>query len=488
MTSPAPAVPRLVLLVLLGLGAVAPWAGAAEADSAKDATRAFRSAWRQGIPATILIALDDMAAYDSPVCVDALLDVFDTGRAAFFPSARRVLAGYRSAESVQVLVQSGVGNRRAEVRAQSIRTLGEGRPTSYDWIAPTLAALQDGTPSVRAAAVAALGRARAERALDAIVDLAADPSERVRKEVPEALARLAGERAIPLLRSLGRDDRWRVRLGVVRALADLKSPKSVAELVDQFARERGRVREDCLVNLQRLTGRTFGLDVDAWRRFVEEAPDDFITRADQVMLQPAKYAGGVRYYGVKTLSKRFVLVTDVSGSMETPVDIRSIYEGVAPRIEITIRELTRLIDELDADVSFDLVTFSDEARWWKPALVPANPRNKRNATAVVDAYRASGATNVHEALSFVFDMAEEALDAPIAKNEDLDTVFLLSDGVPTEGAIQAADLLVDYIVERNSTLALRIHCLSLTNEAAAEEFLERIADASGGTYVRLVGD
>lgn len=483
------ATPRrlLALLAVLSLAATTA-ARVGDVDSAKEAAREFRAAWRQGIPAVVRIALEDMARFDAPVCVETLLDVFDTDRPAFYPSTRRVLAGYRSKESVALLVASGVGSRRPSVREQSIRTLGEGRPTSYDWRAPVRAALADGHASVRAAAVSALGRARDEASLETIVDLASDPSERVRMHVPEALARLAGERALPLLRSMGDDERWRVRLGVIRALADVKSPRSVEALVEQFAQEDGRLREDCLVRLQRLTGRTFGLDVEAWRRFVDDAPDDFINRADRAVLLPAKYAGGVRYYGVKTLSKRFVLVTDVSGSMETPVDVRSIYEGTAPRIEITRRELVRLIDALDSDVSFNLVTFSRDASWWKSSLVPANPRNKRQAVGVVERYTANDATNMHEALAFVFDMAEEALDAPVNKAQDLDTLFLLSDGVPTEGAIQALDLLADYVEERNGALALRIHCLSLTAEPSAEDFLERIATASGGTYVRLVGD
>ncbi len=463
-------------------------ATASASDNPKEASREFRDAWRQGIPITIRYAMLDLAAFDSPVCVDSLLDVFKTGEPAFFPIARRILAGYRERESVAMLVRSGVGSRSATVRAQSIRALGEGRPTSFDWIVPTRAALGDAVPEVRAAAVAALGRVRDDEALEAIIDLAADPSERVRMEVPEALSRLAGTRALPLLRSLGRDERWRVRLGVINALSDIKTHKSIAALVEQFADEPGRLREDCLTRLQRLTGRTFGLNIERWREFIADPPEDFMARADRAALMPAQYSGGLNYYGIKTLSRRFVLVTDVSGSMSTPVDVRSIYEGTSPRIDITKRELKRLIENLDRDVAFNLVTFSDKAKWWNSSLVPANERNKRNASAVVEKYHASGATNVYEALAFVFDMAEEALDAPIDKAEDVDTLFFLSDGVPTEGTIQAVDLLRDYIAERNDVLQLRIHCLSLTNEVQAGDFLEQVANDSGGRYLQLVAD
>ena len=64
--------------------------------------------------------------------------------------------------------------------------------------------------------------------------------------------------------------------------------------------------------------------------------------------------------------------------------------------------------------------------------------------------------------------------------------FLLSDGVPTSGTIRDPELLLQYVAERNRVLRLRIHCLSLTDEASSRDFLQRLAALTGGQYVELV--
>jgi hypothetical protein len=64
---------------------------------------------------------------------------------------------------------------------------------------------------------------------------------------------------------------------------------------------------------------------------------------------------------------------------------------------------------------------------------------------------------------------------------DVDTLFLLTDGAPSEGLIRDTDLLLQYVAERNRTLRLRIHCISLValGEAEAERFLKKLATLGG---------
>jgi hypothetical protein len=44
--------------------------------------------------------------------------------------------------------------------------------------------------------------------------------------------------------------------------------------------------------------------------------------------------------------------------------------------------------------------------------------------------------------------------------------------------VRDADLLLQYAIERNQALQLRIHCVSLAGEADGRSFLKRLADAS----------
>ncbi len=476
-------IPRALLLL-----ALLP-AAAAGRDDVDDAIDAVSSAWRSGVTAERFAALSRLAAHDDPRCVDALVEVIEHGEVAMFPAARRVLGGYAAAETQARVVKLGLKNRTATVREQALLALGEGRPAGLDWRAAARAALDDPDARVRAAAIFLQGRARDSQRLDRILALAADPAERVRQEVPAALARLAGTRALGALLELATDPRWRVRLAAAQALADLRDPAAVVPLVESLARERGRLREDLLALLMRLTGRDFGLDVEAWLAFLRDAPPDFLKQGDAAALQqllPPRYvSGSLRYHGVGTLSRRFVLLTDLSGSMESPLPAHDDGGPASTRLAVAQQELLNLLDALTPEESFDLVTFRDDARAWRAQLVPADARNLKAARQEVDDWTAGGATNIHAALAFVLDMAEHSLDSPAPATEDVDTLFLLSDGAPSAGDVRDAPLLLEYVAERNRTLHLRIHCVSLAGEPEARDFLQRLAALGSGHFVEL---
>lgn len=471
---------------LLLLALLLPFAVPDETQKAiDDVTRA----WKGGVTAERFAALSRLAAHDDPRCVDTLLEVIERGEVAMFPAARRVLGGYHGAETQARLVKLGLKHRDAAVREQALLAVGEGRPGGLDWRAVARAALDDPNARVRAAAVHSLGRARDGERLDRILALAADPDERVRQEVPAALGRLAGSRALATLLELAADPRWRVRLAAAQALADLRDPAAVVPLVEALGRERGRLREDLLALLMRLTGRDHGLDIEAWLAFLRDAPPDFLKQGDAAaldqLLPPRYVTGALRYYGVGTLSRNFVLLTDLSGSMEAPLPARDPGAAATSRLAVAQDELLQLLDTLTPEERFDLVTFRDGARAWRGQLVPADARQLAAARREVNGWSADGATNIHAALAHVLDQAERALDSPATGIEDVDTLFLLSDGAPSAGDVRDAALLLEYVAERNRTLHLRIHCVSLAGEAEARAFLQRLAALGTGHYVEL---
>jgi Mg-chelatase subunit ChlD len=467
------------------------WPAAAPAQStARAAVKKVDAAWRNGITPERMLALEQLARFDDPRCVDALLEILERREVAMYPAARRILGGYTRSKTQARILDEGLRHRDPLVRAQVLIALGSGRPAGVNWVELAEEALDDPTPEVRAAAVGALARARAGGRLDRILDLAADKSERVRLEVPAALVRLAGTRAMSVLDGMARDSRWRVRLAVAQALADVKTARSVQRLVEMLSRERGRLREDLVAMLERLTGRTHGVDIEAWRSYLSEAPENFLDAGDDAALAgkpPPRYVGGAyTYYSIGTTSQHFVCLTDLSGSMSTPVRIPG-RPTAESRISITRTELSRLIESLDSSVWFNLVTFRGEGTLWRKRLSPADDRNRRAAIAEIANYEANGATNLHGALEQIFDMAESALDARVSSTEDLDTLFLLSDGVPSAGQVRDTTLLLQYVEERNRTLQLRIHCISLTAEEESRSFLSRLAKLGNGHYVELVG-
>jgi len=470
-------------LVLAALAAVP-----SPPSSARAAVRAFEQAWRQGLTPVILERLDALAAHDDPLVVDALLGVFTERAIPLYARARDILAGLTEARSLEHLLEAGLDHHDEVVREQVLVALGLGRPAGLDWVAVVEGALDDRVPRVRAAAVRALGQARADGRLSRIVDLADDESVRVRMEVPGALVRLAGERALPLVEALARDRRWRVRLAVAEALAALKTPEATRRLAVMLRDEHGRLREDVVAHLRRLTGRAYGADARVWLAFLDDAETDYLAEADRRRVEgrgTRRYAGGIVYHSVGSTSRRFVFLTDVSGSMDTPARVRETGE-VLPRIELARRELVGLVRELEPDVFFNLVTFESEQRFWRERPARATRTTRATAERVVAGYRAGGGTNLFAPLERLFDDVESTLDNSYDLDHDFDTLFVLSDGDPSEGRIRDTELLEAYVVERARALRLRIHCVALTEEPDAARFLERIAAATGGRLVHPV--
>lgn len=438
---------------------------------------------RDGTTLAALLALRDLSAHDSPVLVAALLDELEGDRLERFRAVRRLFEGFRDPETLDLIIAEGIGHASAQVRAQVILAMGNGRPDVVDWITPTEAALDDRYAEVRAAAVEALGLARAGNRLDRILELSVDSSVRVRARVPEALVRLAPQRALAPLRSMSSDESWRVRTSVVRALGSLHSRSAVEVLVDVLEQEHGRVREDALAELRRLARQDFGLHVDAWRRFLETAPPDFLDTTGTGGGMQGAAPGSVVYYGLSSLSKRFILVTDLSGSMST-------YEGgtyrarvSGTRLDLTRQQMTGLIGKLDEDVAANLVTFSDQAHTWRRDLLRMNAKGKARALEEIETYRPDGGTNLFAALTTCFDMAQGSLDTPAREDSSPDTIFLLTDGEPSVGVIQDLNLILEYVAERNRDLQLRIHCIALNTQATSREFMSRLARVTTGEYV-----
>lgn len=458
-----------------------------EKDSARASAQRLDKALDGGQIADAVSAIASFSRFDEPASIEALLTVFERASPALYPNARRVLGGFTAAPSLERLVAKGLKHRSPVVREQVTLALGEARPTGLDWAALLGAGLDDDSPLVRAVAIRELSRARVDARLDRIVELAADPSEVVRAEVPGALARLGGTRSLPQIEGLLKDSRWRVRLEAIDALGDLRTPEVVELLIQTMETERGRLQEDVVTQLESLTGQSFGFDVASWKDFLLHASPDFLAKAAEHHAPragtPKLGAGGLRYHTIGTASQRFVLVTDLSGSMDTPIRLPG-YPEPRPRIDIVREELARLIGGLDQTIGFDLVTFRDTVEIWKPQITLAAEAQKKAALAQVSTYKANGGTNIYGALAAVFDIAQAAMEDTTHTLQDVDTLFLLSDGAPSEGLIRDTDLLLQYVAERNRTLRLRIHCISLValGEAEAEKFLKKLATLGGGDY------
>ena len=81
--------------------------------------------------------------------------------------------------------------------------------------------------------------------------------------------------------------------------------------------------------------------------------------------------------------------------------------------------------------------------------------------------RSKGPTNVHDALAAAF------------ADQEIDTIFLLTDGRPSVGPIVDPSQLADEVERWNFSRSIRIHTIAI---GAKSDFLARLAKDSGGQH------
>lgn len=246
---------------------------------------------------------------------------------------------------------------------------------------------------------------------------------------------------------------------------------------------------------------------------------------------------GVTFYGQTVVAKQIVFVIDVSSSMQMAAAWKPSGGGTAKpatppppannqppkgpgpgarpgmgpgagggigpastkKIDIAKDELKKVIQSLDANVSFSIIYFSDDIKIWKEELVAATDENKGDALQFVDALQAGSRTNVYDALMKALTMQkakqEEVKKSGIAKGSAPDVIYLLTDGSPTAGKVTDARQIRQEIKDLNKSSKVKINTIAISElqtkngqpkkveDAAAKEFLKGLSDDSGGTFL-----
>ena len=317
---------------------------------------------------------------------------------------------------------------------------------------------------------------------------AKDP--RARALACQLLGRLSGAdaRALPALLGALDDDASVVRLAAVAALSSVREPQVVGALVRCLASAEGRLADDCRLALQGLTGERHA-DAAAWTAWWEAQGDGYVVPDEATSAQAAppaprsrtvtrldQPAGRTVFEDVR--SSRVVFVVDVSYSMRVRV-----LGGDQPmtRLEYVQAELRRTLEELDDADRFNLVAFSADVKLWKKKLTKADRRGKGSALKWLAALRPDADTNIHDALEVAF------------LHDDVDTIYFLTDGNPTAGALTVNDEILAAVRAWNAGRNVRVHTVAflagdaeafqvVENKGMATRFLEALASENQGTF------
>ncbi len=357
-----------------------------------------------------------------------------------------------------------------------------------------------------------------DAAFERVEPLLGDSEAAVRCGVLDALAKKKVRAVVPAAIAALEDSEWQVRASAAAALGRVRDQRSIEPLMAKIKTEEGRLLADYTTALERITGRSFGLDLPSWERFWTNFSDRFVIPTDEEIAKEEaarkesakRYGAGTSYHGIETPSRAILFVVDVSGSMENWIMERDRYEeGKYPswsRMDIVATELAATIEALESHVKFNVLSFATGLDAWRNRLVPANALQKAAAKDWVlslepiggesareqaasglntPADLSAGKTNTHGALMYALGVLDEKgkrVDDDDYKLE-VDTVFFLTDGRPTVGQfIDPGDILRD-VLEANAIRKLVLHVTAIGQ--FNKTFLRQLAELNGGQFVDL---
>ncbi|TWU15168.1 VWA domain-containing protein [Allorhodopirellula heiligendammensis] len=292
------------------------------------------------------------------------------------------------------------------------------------------------------------------------------------------------------------EEQYAFRFALVRALARLHCPLSIEWLQRLAEQIDGQLRHEIETRLADVDLRDFDGDRERYQGYLEQLeegakmaelgmpprsmtpaqPASAVTRSGAGKLQlqdaPSESQGKLRltngeYYGIELNAGRMLFVIDRSGSMREPA-----YHET--RLQSAKRELIRALDQLSPDAEFAIMLFDTEIQSWRNKLTPATQENKLHAIEFVKGIEIGDRTNTHGVLteSLRFD-------------DQLEAVFVLTDGRPTAGVTISPQVIIHDIVGRNHMRHLKFNTIGIGVNPTTSEFLKTLATETGGEYRRV---
>lgn len=347
-------------------------------------------------------------------------------------------------------------------------------------------ALGERTAARALACSLALGEGGLEAALGRIERALASPAAGLRAAACALAAQhLAPATAEALAGRALEDDDWRVRSAALDALARAGGLARLVERLEERAEPRPRLRARALALLREVSGLRHGADPRPWRDWLARRAEEARTGDPESGAQEARPAppGGrvpgrspertprspgrpaettVALERVVVPSDHVAFLFDLSGSMW-------MRRGGAPsRKEIADVRFAELLGRLDPRTRFLLVPYTREPHPWRDEPVAATRANVRQAADDFARCREHGAGDFWEA-------AQLALAA-----DEIDTIVVLTDGVPTGGAVNRMELLARLLEERGLARRVTLDALLVGASPAAIARWSELCAATGG--------
>ena len=414
-------------------------------DFLKSVSKDLRS---RSDPETQREAIRKFASEDYREAVEYLINLTASRRT--LPSvkleASEVLKGYRSAEA-SALIDTAVKESRGGNKYLLSAYIAHGTPESRSFLLGLVKNAE--SPAAQALAI------------DAVTAL---PSETVSPGYAQALIDwMTNEEAF-----------HGIRIAATKALGQIPQRAAVPALISQLSDPL--LMGDARDSLLRLTGEQHWMDDMAWTKWWQQAEGNYEFK---IMDDPAfeklhkemvaKFGDGnsmnAEFYGRKLEGKNILFILDNSGSM--------LFEDRIVRLK---SELEAMINNLDERYKIGLLVFPK-------SNVPgrdfdqATEKYKEKMLDFVSDMTPNGGTPMVEAL-------EHALRRIVPRN-NIDTIYLLSDGIPTD---LKDDSLSDVVLRWNDGYRVKFNTIYISEEVEGagddmgRKLMETVAKDNRGTF------
>jgi len=303
----------------------------------------------------------------------------------------------------------------------------------------------------------------------------------------------------------GLDDKdARVQIIAIKILLEKGGKDVVLPLIEKLDSSEGRVKDDLIDALTRLTGKDLPPSTFQWKGWWEQKGRKIKTiercSAEEFAAMKQELEAGaktVSYHGLRILSDNFAFLIDSSESMKEeyvppverpktgsrkttvkkPGDVNR-----SPRkakIAVAKEQLVKVINGLKAGKRFDIIRFEsvitdfirDGLGLQTKELIKLDEAVRQNAVKFVQASQPQGQTYMLKALETAFS------------NENVDTIYLLSDGAPPPPETAGMDVILEKMKKLNRTRCVKINTIGFDLQPKEREFLIRLADEHFGVFI-----
>jgi HEAT repeat protein len=455
--------------------------------------------------ATLAAKVRALGTVDSPKTVNVLLDVMAKNSELVRETVMVCLLKMKEEKCTERIVSYGLSHSESIVRACAARVcaklglvdavpkLREMLTEERNWLARAEAAVACGV----------LKDVKAMAPLRKIVS--SDPAEKTQLAAMDALA-MFGEDAgmsVPILVKQLDSSQWQLRVAACQALGQIGSMEAVEPLVAKMEQEQGRVREEIRDALKVISRDDLGIKPENWRKWWDRekanSPNGLPKRPDppkedkKPKVDPNKrYAEGPRYYGIEIYSSRIGFVLDSSLSMADRFEpdpgqataLSRQYAG-SNKLDICKEEISQTLHSLDPRSHFSIIVFNTRIMYFKKNPVPSTAGNVASADGWLRSLPPAGETNYYGGLRAALDLDDGAFDDTPQFHATPDTLTFLTDGMPTQGEITDADVLLEWYTALNRYARIRTHVIAFGTKGVDDKMLRQMAERNGGRFVQV---